>query len=78
MESTQQLRQEQIRSFREDGYLLVEGLFAPDEVKELVDNFMRMHAGGQIPGCFEPASLEDMDRGVREGAAARDRRSRNR
>ena len=38
---------------------MVEGLFAPAEVRELLDNFMRMHAGGPIPGCFEPASPEE-------------------
>jgi hypothetical protein len=29
------LAQEQIRSFREDGYLVVERLFSPEEVREL-------------------------------------------
>jgi phytanoyl-CoA hydroxylase len=61
LESTQQLTQEQIRGFREDGYLLVEGLFDPEEVRYLVDNFMEMHAGGPIPGCFEPADPEEAD-----------------
>jgi phytanoyl-CoA hydroxylase len=37
---------------------VVEGLFAPEEVKALVDNFMQMHAEGPIPGCFEPESPE--------------------
>jgi phytanoyl-CoA hydroxylase len=55
------LTREQIRSFREDGYLVVESLFSPEEVRELVDNFMRMRAAGQIPGCFEPASPEEAD-----------------
>ena len=55
METTKHLTQKQIRDFREDGYLLMERLFAPEEVRELVDNFMEMHSGGPIPGCFEPA-----------------------
>ena len=61
METIQQLTPEQIRTFRDDGYLLVEGLFSPEEVRELVDNFMQMHAGGPIPGCFEPADPEEAD-----------------
>jgi phytanoyl-CoA hydroxylase len=55
------LTQKQIRSFRGDGYLVVESLFSPEEVRELVDNFMRVRTGGQIPGCFEPASPEEAD-----------------
>jgi phytanoyl-CoA hydroxylase len=61
VQTTRRLTREHIRSFREEGYLLVEGLFAPEEVKELVDNFMQMHAGGPIPGCFEPADPEEAD-----------------
>jgi phytanoyl-CoA hydroxylase len=61
LETTKRLTPEQVRGFREDGYLVVEGLFAPSEVRELLDNFMRMHAGGPIPGCFEPASAEEAD-----------------
>ena len=61
METTQQLTQEQIQGFRDDGYLLVERLFEPAEIRSLVDNFMEMHAGGTIPGCFEPASPEEAD-----------------
>ncbi len=49
----------QLRSFREDGYLVLRGLLRPDEVRELLENFMQMHAGGRIPGCFEPKSSED-------------------
>ncbi len=44
---------EQLRAFEDDGYLVVRGLFLPDEVRELIDTFMSMHAGGSIPGCFE-------------------------
>ena len=61
METTQQLTQEQVRRFREDGYLVVEEVFAPEEIKALVDNFMQMRAGGPIPGCFEPADPEEAD-----------------
>ncbi|HEX2219436.1 MAG TPA: AbrB/MazE/SpoVT family DNA-binding domain-containing protein [Gemmatimonadales bacterium] len=33
---------------------------------------------GMLPRPARPASLEDMDRGIRDGAAARDARSRKR
>jgi ectoine hydroxylase-related dioxygenase (phytanoyl-CoA dioxygenase family) len=59
LETRKRLTPEQIRGFQEDGYLVVEGLFEPAEVRELLENFMRMHAGGEIPGCFEPASPEE-------------------
>jgi phytanoyl-CoA hydroxylase len=61
VETIKHLTQEQIRSFRDEGYIVMEGLFAPEEVRELVDNFMQMHAGGPIPGCFEPADPEEAD-----------------
>lgn len=48
-----QLSIEQRQAFEEDGYLVVRGLFAPDDVRELIDTFMEMNAGGSIPGCFE-------------------------
>jgi phytanoyl-CoA hydroxylase len=44
---------EQLRAFEDDGYLVVRGLFSPAEVRELIDTFMAMNAGGSIPGCFE-------------------------
>jgi hypothetical protein len=31
VETTKHLTQDQVRNFREDGYLAVEGLFAPEE-----------------------------------------------
>jgi phytanoyl-CoA hydroxylase len=58
VETTEHLTQEQIQGFQEDGYLLVKDLFAPEEAKALVDNFMRMHAEGPQPG-FEPTSPEE-------------------
>ena len=44
---------ERIR-FVEDGYAIVRGLFSAAEVAEIRDEFMAMHAGGPIPGHFEP------------------------
>ncbi len=53
------LTAEQIRQFHERGYIVVRGLYGPDEVRELLDTFMAMHAGGPIPGCFSPVPPEE-------------------
>lgn len=55
------LTDEQLRTFDEQGYLVIPGLFGPDDVQLLLDNFMRMHAGGPIPGCFSPKSPEEAE-----------------
>lgn len=44
--------------FARDGYLVARGLLASAEVEELIANFMAMHAGGPISGCFHPVPLE--------------------
>src|SRR5215204_6373453 len=49
----------QLREFDENGFLVVPGLFGPDEVRLLIDTFMAMHAGGPIPGCFNPVPDAD-------------------
>jgi ectoine hydroxylase-related dioxygenase (phytanoyl-CoA dioxygenase family) len=46
-------------TFARDGYLVARGLLAQDEVGELLDTFMAMHAGGPIPGCFAPLSAAE-------------------
>jgi len=61
VETTKHLTQEQIQGFQEDGYLVADGLFSSEEARVLADNFMRMHAEGPIPGCFEPASPEEAE-----------------
>ena len=61
METTRRLGSEQARSFHENGYLVSRGLLAPEEVRGLLDEFMEVHAGGPIPGCFEPMSPEEAD-----------------
>lgn len=53
------LSDEQLRSFHDDGYLIVRHLFSTVEVQALLDNFMDMHARGPIPGCFEPKAPEE-------------------
>ncbi len=53
------LTRDQLQAFHQDGYLILRGLFQQDEIAELLDTFMTMHAGGPIPGCFSPASEEE-------------------
>ncbi len=52
------LTEAQLQAFHEDGYVIIRSLFGADDVRTLLDNFMDMHAGGAIPGCFEPKSDE--------------------
>lgn len=59
--TTTHLTPEQLRAFHERGYLVIKGLFQPDEVRLLLDTFMTMHAGGPIPGCFNPAPADEAD-----------------
>ncbi|MCD9026416.1 phytanoyl-CoA dioxygenase family protein [Cohnella silvisoli] len=58
-ESKDRLSEEQIRQFHQEGYVVLKGLFTDGEVTEIKDNFMKMHANGPIPGCFEPVSAEE-------------------
>lgn len=53
------LSQDQLEQFRADGYLIVRALLRPEEVREIVDTFMGIHAGPPIPGFFEPKSEEE-------------------
>jgi phytanoyl-CoA hydroxylase len=57
--TTTYLSAEQIEQFEREGFLVVRGLIARDEVDLLIDTFMRMHAGGPIPGCFAPKTPEE-------------------
>ncbi|MBF8191236.1 phytanoyl-CoA dioxygenase family protein [Nonomuraea sp. K274] len=43
-----------LNDFHDQGFLLVPGLLAPEEVAELRDEFMTLHAKGPIPGHFSP------------------------
>ncbi|MBO0797014.1 MAG: phytanoyl-CoA dioxygenase family protein, partial [Ktedonobacteraceae bacterium] len=49
----------QLEAFHEQGYLIIPGLLARDEVQLLIDTFMKMHAGGPIPGHFNPKTPEE-------------------
>ncbi|MET8676389.1 phytanoyl-CoA dioxygenase family protein [Streptomyces sp. NPDC004647] len=46
--------EEDRRRFEEDGFLVVRGLFRPEEMAELCAEFMALHTAGRIPGHFEP------------------------
>ncbi|MFE5320218.1 phytanoyl-CoA dioxygenase family protein [Paenibacillus sp. NPDC056579] len=52
------LSEQQKKQFDEEGYLIVKGLLAED-VERIKDEFMRLHAAGPIPGCFNPLSEEE-------------------
>ncbi|WP_328952980.1 phytanoyl-CoA dioxygenase family protein [Kitasatospora purpeofusca] len=47
-----------VADFHEHGYIVLPGLFSPDEVAELREEFMRLHAAGPIPGHFAPSPQE--------------------
>lgn len=51
--------EQQLQQFQQEGYLVVKGLFSPQEVEEIKINFMDMHAGGPIEGCFKPSTPEE-------------------
>ncbi|RMI30772.1 phytanoyl-CoA dioxygenase family protein [Streptomyces triticirhizae] len=42
------------RRFREEGFLVLRGLFGPEEIEELRAEFTAIGAGGPVPGHFEP------------------------
>ncbi|MCS7458793.1 phytanoyl-CoA dioxygenase family protein [Paenibacillus doosanensis] len=54
------LSEEQKKQFDEEGYLIVKGLLA-DDAQIIMDEFMRLHAAGPIPGCFQPMTAEEAD-----------------
>ncbi|MFI6789146.1 phytanoyl-CoA dioxygenase family protein [Nonomuraea sp. NPDC050383] len=49
---------DQLAAFHDRGYAVVPGLLAPAEAAELRDTFMELHAGGPIPGHFQPQPQE--------------------
>lgn len=48
----------QLDRFHEDGYLVIEGFYPPDEVDLLRETFMRMHRDGPGEPYFHPTSAE--------------------
>ncbi|MFE3031912.1 phytanoyl-CoA dioxygenase family protein [Streptomyces canus] len=45
-----------VRQFQEDGFMVVRGLFAREEIDRLCGEFTALHAGGPVPGHFEPSA----------------------
>ncbi|MFF1301346.1 phytanoyl-CoA dioxygenase family protein, partial [Streptomyces sp. NPDC058307] len=45
-----------LRQFQEDGFMVVRGLFARDEIDRLCGEFTALHSGGPVPGHFEPSA----------------------
>jgi phytanoyl-CoA hydroxylase len=57
----ERLETDQRRRFHEDGYLVLRGLITPDEVSDLLANFMGLHAAGPIPDFYEPVAMEEAE-----------------
>src|SRR5438105_13036593 len=53
------LTPEQIHQFHRDGYLVLPGMFSPDEVRELRDTFMQIHARAPIGNFYQHVSEEE-------------------
>lgn len=51
--TTSRLTDAQIEQFHRDGFLLVRGLFSPEEVAEIRESFMQLNAQGPVPGISE-------------------------
>ncbi len=47
-----------LRRFREDGFMVARGLFGYDEIDRLCGRFAALHAGGPVPGHFEPRASD--------------------
>src|SRR5436190_24067076 len=53
------LTREQIDQFRQGGYLVVRRMFSPEEVRELRDTFVQIHAQAPIATFYQHASEEE-------------------
>lgn len=51
---------EEKEQFHREGYYIARGLLA-DDADAIRDHFMKLHAGGPIPNCFEPLTAEEAD-----------------
>ncbi|WAZ25855.1 phytanoyl-CoA dioxygenase family protein [Streptomyces cinnabarinus] len=47
-----------LRRFREDGFLVVRGLFGRDETDRLCERFAALRSAGPVPGHFEPRAAD--------------------
>lgn len=57
--TAQRLSPDQLNEFRERGYLVVPGLISAPEVKDLIETFMGIHAGGPVADYFKPVPLAE-------------------
>src|SRR5690242_9102373 len=53
------LSAEQLEQYHRDGYLVVRGMFSPEEVQELCDAHMALHARAPIEGFYKHATVEE-------------------
>ena len=61
MTSARLLTPEQVQHYKENGYVVLRGLFGPDEVREIREAFMALADGGPIPGLFEVGNYRSED-----------------
>jgi hypothetical protein len=52
------LTEAQLRQFLTEGYLVIPGLFTPEDVRLLRDEFMSLHKQGPVAGLFNPVPAE--------------------
>src|SRR5690606_41780895 len=55
---------EEKKFFDANGYLLVRGVLNKEEVEDIKDHFTKLHAKGEIPGCFKAATPEEAGGGI--------------
>jgi phytanoyl-CoA hydroxylase len=53
------LTPEQLAQFYQDGYLVLRGMFSPDEMSELRDTFMDIHARAPIGNLYQHATEDE-------------------
>jgi hypothetical protein len=53
------LTRDGLRQFEEDGFTVARGLFGREEIDLLCARFAALHAGGPVPGHFEPRESDD-------------------
>jgi phytanoyl-CoA hydroxylase len=56
----QALTEEQMQQFKTDGYLIVKGLFSPEDIRLIEDTFEAI-SHTPVPGLFEPVLEADVD-----------------
>ncbi|WJH35144.1 phytanoyl-CoA dioxygenase family protein [Paenibacillus sp. CC-CFT747] len=59
MAASTKITVEDKRHYDEEGFLVVKGLVSAEEAEGLREHFMKLQAGGPIPGCFSPVPEEE-------------------